>query len=283
MDEEIDSLDGQVEFTVAEHNPCSTIETLLGFWNTIGLRAANAYLKAEPNPNSKITYTRIPARLLTETETRAIYGVSASESEESLVSIIRNEGQTHYIEYLGDHIHLKSTKGVRMLAHLLTNATRQYSAIDLRTVIDGHAITPVQPDIDLASEPSVSIEADLIEEEPALDAKAEEEIRIVVQRLFEEQKSAEEREDFDLAAEKEAEIDKLTSYVKKSRSNTKRRRRTRNPQLEKDRKAVWSNLKKTIAQIESELPKLGTHLAKSLHYGTNCYYDPGSGSKSWKS
>jgi len=283
MDEEIDSLDGQAKFFVAVHAPCSTIETLLGIWNTIGIRGANAYLKAEPTPNRKITYTQIPPRLLSETETRALYGVSAEESQESSVSVIRNEGQTHYIEYLGDHIHLKSTKGVRMLAHLLTNAMRQYSAIELRTVIDGHPIIPDQPETDLGSESGLSIESELLQEEPALDHKAVEEIKIKVQRLIEERKNAEELEDFQLAAEKETQMYILGDVIAKSRSSNRRRRRTRSPQLEKARQVVWSNLKKTIAKIESELPELGAHLAKSLVYGTNCYYDPGSGSRSWKS
>ena len=90
-------------------------------------------------------------------------------------------------------------------------------------------------------------------------------------------------EDFELAAAKETQIHILGDVIAKSRSSNRRRRRTRSPQLEKARQVVWSNLKKTIAKIESELPELGAHLAKSLVYGTNCYYDPGSGSRSWKS
>ena len=71
---------------------------------------------------------------------------------------------------------------------------------------------------------------------------------------------------------------KLLSYVKKSRSTKRRATRTTDPQLERDRKAIWSNLQKTRNKIDSTHPELAKHLNKCLVDGNNCFYDPNSGS-----
>ena len=275
MDEEIDSLDGQAKFFVALHAPCSTIETLLGFWNTIGLRGANAYLKAEANPDRKITYTEIPPRLLSETETQLVYGLPAEESPKCC---IRNEGQLYYIEYANKHIYLKNTKGVRMLSHLLANPLQVFSATELRTAVDGHRVIPNQVKADYDPDSDLSVGPELMQAESALDEKAHGDIERVIKRLAKEMQDDEESGKLDLASDKDAEMHELLSYVKKSRSTKRRARRTTDPQLERDRKAIWSNLQKTRNKIDSTHPELAKHLNKCLVDGNNCFYDPNLGS-----
>ena len=109
--------------------------------------------------------------------------------------------------------------------------------------------------------------------EPVADARARASYRARIEELHAELDRAGELCDAGRAERARAELEAIEAELARAFGLGGRARRLGDP-AERARKAVYNRLRSAIAALETELPALGRHLARSIRTGTFCAYRP---------
>lgn len=206
------------------------------------------------------------SKKVTETKLRALRDareppVNAPPPEGNL---FRLEGEYWTIRFTGDVVRLKDSKGLRLIATLLSNPGRELHALDLVTM-DGTRPRSTQRNEGLAVDPSTSA--------PVLDATAKQQIRQRIEELEDDIEDSERFNDPVRAQRARAELDELRRSVASALGLGGRDRKL-GSEAEKARVSVTKTIREALKKIERADPELGSHLAATLKTGIFCSYSP---------
>ena len=165
---------------------------------------------------------------------------------------LTREGDVWTISFDARTVRLKDTKGIHLLARLLTEPGREIHALDLvgaPGLVGGDDGGPV------------------------LDAAAKDAYRRRLNDLAEDLEEARRNNDPERAARAEAEIDALTDQLAAAVGVGGRDRRAAS-QSERARVAATRNLRAVIQRAADVHPSLGRHLEMTIRTGTYCSYQP---------
>ena len=165
---------------------------------------------------------------------------------------ITREGDVWAISFDARTVRLRDTKGIRLLARLLTEPGHEIHALDLvgaPGLVGGDDGGPV------------------------LDATAKHAYRRRINDLAEDLEEARRHNDPERAARAEAEIDALTDQLAAAVGIGRRDRRAAS-QSERARVAATRNLRTVIQRAADVHPSLGRHLEMTIRTGTYCSYQP---------
>ena len=165
---------------------------------------------------------------------------------------ITREGDVWAISFDARTVRLRDTKGIRLLARLLTEPGHEIHALDLvgaPGLVGGDDGGPV------------------------LDASAKHAYRRRINDLAEDLEEARRHNDFERAARAESEIDAVTDQLAAAVGIGRRDRRAAD-QSERARVAATRNLRTVIQRAADVHPSLGRHLEITIRTGTYCSYQP---------
>ena len=165
---------------------------------------------------------------------------------------ITREGDVWAISFDARTVRLRDTKGIHLLARLLTEPGHEIHALDLvgaPGLVGGDDGGPV------------------------LDATAKHAFRRRLNGLAEDLEEARRNNDPERAARAEAEIDALTDQLAAAVGIGRRDRRAAS-QSERARVAATCNLRTVIQRAADVHPSLGRHLEMTIRTGTYCSYQP---------
>jgi hypothetical protein len=171
------------------------------------------------------------------------------------VNAFRREGDMWAISYDGTRIQLRDAKGLRYLAHLLSQAGREVHVTDLAADTTGGEVPPSGSGGHVLDE--------------AAKAAYHQRLRDLETEIAE----ATDWNDAERAARAQAEIDALTEQLAAAYGLAGRARTMGDP-VERVRKAVTNRIRDSLDRISAEHDALGRHLANAVHTGTFCSYTP---------
>ena len=190
-------------------------------------------------------------------------GMRASLPEPGGVNVFRREGEYWTVVYAGAAIHLRDTKGLHYVAHLLAHPTREIHVADLATL-------GVEPGEGARGRGDMAVESDL---GAVLDPRATAEYRRRLADLRDELAEATTSADAGGAACARHEIELITHELSAAYGLGGRARRAGDPG-ERLRKAVTNQIRRALERIRADHPALGRHLANSIRTGFLCAYVP---------
>lgn len=166
------------------------------------------------------------------------------------------EGDVWVCECEGRTFRLRDSRGMQMLARLVSDAGREYHVLDLMGA-------------DRAEEAVDGGDAG-----EALDDRARRDYRRQLECLREQLEDAESRHDLAAADAAREEIEMLTAELSRAFGLGGKARRT-GSNVERARVNVQRRLKHAIERIDAECPAAGKHLRWAIRTGTYCSYQPG--------
>ena len=181
-------------------------------------------------------------------------------------SLFRRDGEYWTVGYRGLVVTLRDTKGLRDLGRLLAEPGREFHVLDLMADGTGERSIP----------PSQAAEAGLATEgwgEPVIDQTARVHYQRRITELEQELDEAQEQGDGEATAAAREELDALIEELAAAYGLAGRPRRAPDP-IERARKAVRRRLRHAMSRIARAHPRLGRHLAASIHTGVFCSYQP---------
>jgi hypothetical protein len=187
----------------------------------------------------------------------------------SRTPLMTQEGELWRIEYQGQAILLRHSRGLALLAHLVRCPGQAIHVRDLdaMTPSGGSALPrPEATDADLVAVPDDAGEV--------LDRRALAEYRRRMGELRTELEDAEAIGDARRAESLRAELDVLASEVRSAVGIGGRARRVP-PEVERLRTAITRRIRSAIVKIAEHHPKLGAHLEAHVSTGYTCAYEPG--------
>jgi hypothetical protein len=173
---------------------------------------------------------------------------------ESAWSLVR-DGDDWVLEAGAERARLRGGRGFEQLRTLLARPMRDVPALELDAA-DG------------APAPLAGLEV--------IDERAAAAYRRRLSEIDRELDAADRRGDADAASALEQERDRLLAELRSATGLGGRRRRT-NDAAERARVNVTRSLKRAVEQISRAAPLAGTHLARSVHTGSVCRYEPAPG------
>jgi tetratricopeptide (TPR) repeat protein len=180
----------------------------------------------------------------------------------------RREGQFWTITYQSELARLRDLKGLRYIARLLASPGRELHVLELAGLVGAPrargASAAASEELSLQSEESP---------EPVLDEKAKEAYRRRADELAEELAEARSWNDSERAARIEEEMDALTTELEHA-FGLGGRARSLPSSTERARVSVTKAIRLALQAISRECPRLGEHLAASIHTGRFCSYAP---------
>jgi tetratricopeptide (TPR) repeat protein len=171
--------------------------------------------------------------------------------------VLRREGDYWTIRFEGTSIRLRDSKGLRYLAHLLSQPGIPVHVLDL--VAQGAG----------SDGPSPALPAGL----ERIDARARRELRSRAAELEEEIADAEAKGDRGRVEAARRELEFLAKELASAYGLGGRPRRASDP-AERARKAVSERIRTTVARIERENAALARYLSRSVRTGTFCVFTP---------
>lgn len=180
--------------------------------------------------------------------------------------IFRREGEYWSVQYERETFRLKDSKGLRYLACLLREPTREFHVLDLVLAEEGSA------DLDPANSASLATRQ-LGEAGAMLDSRAKAEYRERLRELEAEVEEARSWSDYARAARAEEEREFLLSELSRAVGLGGRDRRTGSAS-ERARVNVTRAIKPVLRKIQEHSPALGLHLASTVRTGSYCSYKP---------
>jgi hypothetical protein len=184
----------------------------------------------------------------------ALASESESESEAGSASIsLAPRGALWLVSGFGERVHVKDSRGVRLLARLIAEAGRELHVLDLAGAGTG--------------------EIDAGDAGPLLDARARDAYRERLRELHAHCEQAEADGDLGRAERARAEIDALSAEIERAFGLGGRARKV-GAASERARSNIQRRIAHAIAQIGAASPRLGEHLIASVQTGTYCLYAP---------
>lgn len=165
---------------------------------------------------------------------------------------IAHEGELWLIAAFGERIHVKDSRGMQMLARLISEPRREVHVLDLvgmGEAVDGGDAGPV------------------------LDAKARSAYRDRLRDLVAEREQAESWGDRGRAEKAGAEIEALTAELERAVGLGGRARKA-GAASERARSNAQRRITHALDQIRSASPRIGEHLVAAVKTGTYCIYAP---------
>jgi tetratricopeptide (TPR) repeat protein len=181
-------------------------------------------------------------------------------------NLFRREGDYWTIAYEGDAFRLRDLKGLRYLARLLDQPSREFHALDLVTMegegaASGHAGK---------TEPGLSVTGPT-DAGPLLDAQAKQAYQRRLRDLEEEIGSARDHHDPERAARLEQEREFLIEELARAMGLGGRDRRAA-AAAERARVSVTRAIRTAMLRIREHSQALGGHLDRTIRTGTFCSY-----------
>lgn len=206
---------------------------------------------------------------------------AAVEGGEPPAARLERRGEYWAVRFgAADEFLLKETKGLRYLAHLLTQPDVEVHALELMGEQTGGGVAPSAAAEVASGELSVRAEAQG-GAGPALDAQAKTAYRERLEELREEIEEATSFNDPERAARAREEFEFITDQLSAGVGLGGRDRETGSA-AERARVNVTRALKTVIQRMGEHDPALGHHLDVSVRTGTWCSYRPGPGGARWE-
>jgi tetratricopeptide (TPR) repeat protein len=182
-------------------------------------------------------------------------------------SVFRREGDYWSVIFGGHTVRVRDLKGMRYLARLLAEPSRQLHVLDLVAAESGTGARAGNSQV--TSLPG----ADLGDAGEMLDARAKDAYRRRLAEIEEDIEQAHELGDAERIAQADAERDFLLRELARAVGLGGRDRRASSAS-ERARVAVTRALRQAIARICEHHPRLGEHLDRTVRTGTHCAYFP---------
>jgi predicted ATPase len=229
-----------------------------------GLEPKIAALLAPPPPHVTSAATRKAEQPATAGEPPSpIRHEPPTSSQQGQSNILRRQGDYWTIVFNGVTLHLRDTRGLRYVVHLLRHPGRDFHVLDLVAGAEG------------ASEPRPRGDAAAA----LLDQSTPSDYRRRLAALREELEEAERNHDIGRAGHTRAQIEQLHQQVASAAGLGDR---SPDRASERARSAVAKRIKDVIAKIRREHPALAHHLAGSISTGMLCAYNPGPDAPVWQ-
>jgi len=177
----------------------------------------------------------------------------------------RREGEYWSIVFDADAFRLRDSKGLRHLSVLLAAPAREIHALELVSVVEGHARdrTPSDAELRVGAGDAGNV----------LDERAKAEYARRLRDLESELAEAEEWHDPERASRLRQEIDFLARELGAA-VGLGGRDRVAASNAERARVSVTRAIKAALARIAEHSPSLGRHLRATVRTGTFCVYEP---------
>ena len=187
------------------------------------------------------------------------------EQSTGTVNLFRREGDYWSVEFDGHTARVRDLKGMRHLARLLGAPGREFHVLDLVATERGDTRT--------AGQATSGSDSALGHAGELLDAQARTAYRRRLAEIDADIDQAQAFGDTQRAAQAATERDFLMRELSRAFGLGGRTRRAGSAS-ERARAAVTRALRTAMARIDSHHPALGEHLARALHTGTYCSYQP---------
>jgi class 3 adenylate cyclase/tetratricopeptide (TPR) repeat protein len=179
-------------------------------------------------------------------------------------AVFHRDGEYWTLAYAGRIVRLRDTKGLQYIAHLLASPGREVHVADLVALdADAHG--------DGGEIPPSLVEGNL--GTVLVDGRARAEYKKRLDELRDDLEEATRGGDIGRAARARHEIEQITRELTAAYGLGGRPRTTGDP-VERLRKAVTNQIRRTLDRIRAEHPALGLHLEKGLRTGVFCSYTP---------
>jgi hypothetical protein len=201
-----------------------------------------------------------------------------SSDDDGLKRVFRQEGDYWTLQFDGPVLRLKDTKGLRLIAHLLRNPSREFHALELASIVSKGEASQSRAAKEVLVDGHVSDESGA---GPILDPKAKADYKRRLSDLRDELAEAEEFNDTGRVARLRHEIEFLTRQLTEA-VGLGGRDRPNASNAERARVMVTHRIRDTLKKIRQGHPSLGSHLEAAIKTGVFCSYRPvGSGPIDW--
>ena len=195
-------------------------------------------------------------------------------------AVFRKEGEYWSVQYGGNAVRLKGTRGFGYIGHLLRHPNAEFHALDLFGGISGDG----EEDDTVQSENGLPRGSEDLEKAgihitrlgdagEMLDQQARVAYRRRLSELHEELESAKELGNIERAEHAEAEIDALTRELSRAIGLGGRSRRAASAS-ERARQSVTKSIRSALARLAESEARLGDLLSRCIKTGTFCSYRP---------
>lgn len=181
-------------------------------------------------------------------------------------SVFRREGEYWSILYEGEAFRLKDLKGLRYIARLLAEPSREFHVLDLVAAEEGTTIGKKR------GEPGLEASG-LGDAGEILDEQAKAAYRRRLNELEDDAEEARSLGDSERASRAEEERDRLTGELARAVGLGGRDRRAGSA-AERARVSVTRAIRAALAKVQEHNPALGHHLDRTIRTGTFCSYAP---------
>lgn len=179
-----------------------------------------------------------------------ISNVPNSTKEKEQKAIFRQSGDFWELQYMGDTVRMKDSKGIQDIAKLLKKPETEIHAAELMGII-------------LEDQSGVR----------TIDDKFKQDIKERISSLQDQINEAEEMQQYDRLNSLREEYEKLIDHLSGSLGLAGKPREI-GSSVEKARSAVTLRIRSTIKKLDKDHPALARHLANSIQTGTFCSYRP---------
>jgi len=189
-------------------------------------------------------------------------------------SVFRREGEYWSLAYEGDAFRLKDSKGLRCIAHLLTDPGREFFVLDLLRQaggVEADGATPRRPG-QSQGEPGLEV-SELNDGDSILDPQAKAAYRRRLGELEEELDEAQAFGDAERAARAKEEQDFLARELAGAMGLGGRNRKAAS-ESERARINITKTIRSALSRIRKNSPALGLHLERTIRTGAFCSYVP---------
>ncbi len=177
-------------------------------------------------------------------------GESSASRDDLGIELVQH-GELWIVRGMGEEVHVKSSRGMALLARLVEEPGRELHVLDL-------AGASGAPDGDAG---------------PLLDAQARDAYRTRVAHVRQAREEAEAMNDLGAIERAERELEALTAELERAFGLSGRERKA-GAASERARSNVQRRVSHAIAQIHAASARLGEHLSASVKTGTFCSYAP---------
>jgi tetratricopeptide (TPR) repeat protein len=212
-----------------------------------------------------------------ETQPVAMPQVAASTSTPAPASAPRDrfqrEGELWTVSFDGKVVHLKDSKGLRQLAHLLAQPGRELHATDLEALVNGPAEPSTPGRSRNADHGELGVRADFGDAGELLDAEARTAYKARLDELQEEIDEAEDFNDSERAERAREEREFLIRELARAVGLGGRDRKAAS-HAERARLNATRAIRSAMTSVAKVHPALGEHLAATIRTGRYCSYTP---------
>jgi tetratricopeptide (TPR) repeat protein len=221
--------------------------------------------EGKPDNVTRDVISECPCPLVVEISvpvTSSLGKKAASGNGHSDAAIFRQEGELWTANYDGNLIHLRQSKGLLFIAHLLRHPHQEFQPVDLAAM--------AAPELSAHNTGHGSAESDL---GPILDVSAKRSYRERIKELRENLEEARSFNDLERTSKLEEEMRFLTRELARA-VGLRGRDRAPGSKAERARLRVTNAIKTTINKISKHHPSLARHFADNVKTGTFCSYKP---------